>query len=372
MRNGDTGYRIVDIDSNADVGTLQAATGATGWVSNLDGSRIATLGGRGNISLFREQESSTANGPMPAMADNALRLSADGRTLVVGGRGGELYVARLDGDASEAGYRLRRVALPALALQYEISPDGTSIVTAEADGTVSQQRPCLRLSHLARSGGPGATAGAEPALNRCRSRDGRRDDRDIRPWRAAHRHGPVAGRRRTCDGKPRRPVAHHQHRLDQTRQLASPRRTSIRTGEDEARVAAARRIALRADERADHQLRFWQTANLPANPSSSSTMRANHSARRSGHASALPMRGSLMASSTAARAFFRGVFAFATARRATKPCRASARSFREPTPATSGHGARTPCLTEISSTVRPSSPERRRRRWPIEPAVQSY
>ncbi|RLP24202.1 WD40 repeat domain-containing protein [Mesorhizobium sp. YM1C-6-2] len=136
-RDGEAGYRIIDIDSGAEVGALEAAANATGWVSSLDGSRIATLGGRGNISLFREEESPTANGPMPAMADNALRLSADGRALVVGGRGGELYLARLDGDAGEAGYRLRRLALPAPALQYEISPDGASIVTAAADGTVS-------------------------------------------------------------------------------------------------------------------------------------------------------------------------------------------------------------------------------------------
>src|SRR5690606_7959473 len=127
-RDGEAGYRIIDIDSGAEVGALEAAANATGWVSSLDGSRIATLGGRGNISLFREEESPTANGPMPAMADNALRLSADGRALVVGGRGGELYLARLDGNAGEAGYRLRRLALPAPALQYEISPDGASIV----------------------------------------------------------------------------------------------------------------------------------------------------------------------------------------------------------------------------------------------------
>jgi len=136
-RNGDAGYGIFDLDGNAGVGTLNAAANATGWVSNEDGSRIATLGGRGNISLFHQEESPTANGPMPAMGDHALRLSADGRTLIVGGRNGELHLARLDGDAGQAGYRLRRLALPAPALQYEIGSDGASIVTAEADGTVS-------------------------------------------------------------------------------------------------------------------------------------------------------------------------------------------------------------------------------------------
>jgi WD40 repeat protein len=156
MPNGNAGYRLVDIDSGAEVGTLQAATGATAWVSNLDGSRIATLGGRGNISLFREEKSPTASGPMPVMTDNALRLSADGRTLAVGGRGGELHVARLDGDAGEAGYRLRRLRLPAPALQYEISPDGASIVTARADGTVS-------ISNLsAAASAPTAPAGGAP------------------------------------------------------------------------------------------------------------------------------------------------------------------------------------------------------------------
>jgi WD40 repeat protein len=137
MRNGNAGFRILDIDSGAEVGTLQAATGATGWVSSLDGSRIATLGGRGNISLFREEESPTANGPMPVMADNALRLSADGGTLAVGGRDGKLYLARLDGDSGGVGYRLRPLPLPGPALQYEISPDGAAIITAAADGTVS-------------------------------------------------------------------------------------------------------------------------------------------------------------------------------------------------------------------------------------------
>lgn len=137
LRRGEAGYRIIDIDSGAEVGALEAAANATGWVSSLDGSRIATLGGRGNISLFREEESPTANGPMPAMADNALRLSADGRALLVGDRGGELYLARLDGDAGEAGYRLRRLTLQDPALQYEISPDGASIVTAAADGAVA-------------------------------------------------------------------------------------------------------------------------------------------------------------------------------------------------------------------------------------------
>jgi WD40 repeat protein len=161
-RNGDAGFRIIDIDSGATVGTLQAATGATGWVSNLDGSRIATLGGRGNISLFREEESPTASGPMPAMADNALRLSADGRSLVVGGRAGELYLARLDGDAGAAGYRLRRLRLPAPALQYEISPDGASIVTAEADGTVSINNLAFGSSSSGTPPDQVQTAGAEP------------------------------------------------------------------------------------------------------------------------------------------------------------------------------------------------------------------
>ncbi|HEY6633796.1 MAG TPA: hypothetical protein VIZ90_20250, partial [Rhizobiaceae bacterium] len=137
LRNGDAGYRVVDLDGNADVGTLDAASNATGWVSSEDGTRIATLGGRGNISLFHEEESPTANGPMPAMGDNAMRLSADGRALIVGGRNGQLRLARLDGDAGQTGYRLRRLDLPAPALQYEIAADGSSIVTAEADGTVS-------------------------------------------------------------------------------------------------------------------------------------------------------------------------------------------------------------------------------------------
>jgi WD40 repeat protein len=162
-RNGDAGFRIIDIDSGATVGTLQGATGATGWVSNLDGSRIATLGGRGNISLFREEESPTANGPMPAMTDNALRLSADGSTLVVGGQGGELYLARLDGNAGEARYRLRRLALPAPALQYEISPDGASLVTAEADGTVSINDLTYVPSAAAVPADGAPTDGAEPA-----------------------------------------------------------------------------------------------------------------------------------------------------------------------------------------------------------------
>ena len=85
-RNGDLGFRIIDIDAKAEVGTLPSATGATGWVSSLDGSRIATLGGRGNISLFREEESVTGNGPMPALVPGSLRLSANGSALIVGGR----------------------------------------------------------------------------------------------------------------------------------------------------------------------------------------------------------------------------------------------------------------------------------------------
>jgi WD40 repeat protein len=136
-RDGEAGYTIVDLDSGSDVGRLQAAANATGWVSNLDGSRIAMLGGSGNLSVFREMESATANGPMPAIADNAMRLSADGRTLVVGSRNGELSLARLDGDGGEAGYRLRPLSLPRPALQYEVSPDGSSVVTSEADGTVA-------------------------------------------------------------------------------------------------------------------------------------------------------------------------------------------------------------------------------------------
>ena len=131
-------------------------------MSNLDGSRIATLGGRGNISLFREEESPTATGPMPVMTDNALRLSADGRTLAVGGRGGELYVARLEGDAGEAGYRLRRLRLPAPALQYEISPDGASIVTAKADGTVTISDLTFGSSASGAPANQVQTAGAEP------------------------------------------------------------------------------------------------------------------------------------------------------------------------------------------------------------------
>jgi WD40 repeat protein len=161
-RNGNAGFRITDIDSGATVGTLQAATGATDWVSNLDGSRIATLGGRGNISLFREEESPTTNGPMPVMADNAMRLSADGRTLVVGGRGGELHLARLDGEAGQAGYRLRRLALPAPALHYEIAPDGASIATAEADGTVTISDLAFGSSVPGTPANQIQTAGAEP------------------------------------------------------------------------------------------------------------------------------------------------------------------------------------------------------------------
>ncbi len=164
MRNGNAGFSIIDIDGGTSVGTLQGAANATGWVSNLDGSRIATLGGRGNITLFREEESPTATGPMPVMTDNALRLSADGRTLAVGGRGGELYVARLEGDAGEAGYRLRRLRLPAPALQYEISPDGASIVMAEADGTVTISDLTFGSSPSGAPANQVQTAGAEPEL----------------------------------------------------------------------------------------------------------------------------------------------------------------------------------------------------------------
>ena len=158
-RDGNVGFRMIDIDSGTVVGRLQGATGATGWVSNFDGSRIATLGGRGNISLFREEESATDNGPMPALAGSSMRLSADGSTLIVGGRTGEMYHARLDQVAGQTGPRLRRLDLPAPALQYAIAPDGTSIVTAQADGTVA-------ISDLPSSTADNTqtTASAAPAL----------------------------------------------------------------------------------------------------------------------------------------------------------------------------------------------------------------
>ena len=63
------------------------------------------------------------NGPMPAMTDNAMRLSADGRTLIVGGRTRRtLPRAARPRSPAKPDTGLRRLDLPAPALQYEISP----------------------------------------------------------------------------------------------------------------------------------------------------------------------------------------------------------------------------------------------------------
>ena len=362
-------FSIVDIDSGAAVGTLQGAANATGWVSNLDGSRIATLGGRGNISLFREEESPTANGPMPVMTDNALRLSADGRTLAVGGRGGELYVARLDGDAGEAGYRLRRLRLPAPALQYEISPDGASIVTAEADGTVTISDLTFGSSASGAPANQVQTAGAEPESTPVPA-----PPVTVAETIEISGHGaPLTAMALSPDGERLATAsldgrlritsiawARLVHRLPFAALPSGPERAKLEPQplDESPYVLMGQTVTSgRFDDNEPFEQPFIIVYN--ARKSLGQALGARDRAAEAG----FPGGAHPIAAKASSAAFLPS----RRRRRATLPCQAFRRSSAEPIAAISDHGARTPCRTKISSTVRPSWPERsRRRRWPTE------
>ncbi|MER9456625.1 hypothetical protein [Mesorhizobium sp. M0478] len=133
-----TELRVGDIDGQKEVGTIVSiAAGGRQWVTNYSASRIAVLDSSGRLRFFREKEDLTRPGPMPALRERALRLSADGRQLFAGTADGRLLFAQLINGRQTI--LARPVLEPILAgpvLDFA-SPSGGTVATARTDGSVS-------------------------------------------------------------------------------------------------------------------------------------------------------------------------------------------------------------------------------------------
>ncbi len=260
-----------------------------------------------------------------------------GHTLVVGDRGGELYLARLDGDAGQAGYRLRRLALPApCPAHMRFRRTGPRSSRREADGTVSINDLTALLPTLAAPSGNVSLDQAEPADAVDAGSTVADSDRDIRPRRAAHGNGAVAERRKAGDGEPRRQAARHQHRLGEAHPQDPARRASVRAGAD---WKPSRQPLDESPYSTDgHPIRFLRNVRMPILSRNDYIVVYNASRSldeaREARTAAADAGLRRTASSTAA-----GICSVASSpsrrrRRATPPCRASRKCSAELMPAT--------------------------------------
>lgn len=125
---------VVDVEHGTTLFSTSEPSMRTVRVSR-DASRIAILSAAGDITVLGEQVDDTKTGPMPPLAMDGLRLSADGSTLLLREPDGQLHIADLtkiqDGRA-----RLDPAITEANAMRAELSPNGASVIVGEADGTI--------------------------------------------------------------------------------------------------------------------------------------------------------------------------------------------------------------------------------------------
>lgn len=130
-------FEVLDTGTGRSIATV--ATGGAAAIAEIavsgDGSRIALRDADGTLSAWTERADDKAAGLMPALAEDGLRLSADGSTLLLREPSGRLHLSRLSpGDAGQ--FVLEPFHPEIEATQAELAADGSFVVAAEADGGI--------------------------------------------------------------------------------------------------------------------------------------------------------------------------------------------------------------------------------------------
>jgi len=130
-----TSIAITDAKTGAELGRIPLTTPLRDMVYNGDTSRIVVLDQFGMTRRFSEEGDDSKHGLLPPLAEDGLRLSADGSTLLLREPGGKLHLADL---AREVNGRaaLEPLRTQADAVFAELSPDGKSVIIGEPDGAI--------------------------------------------------------------------------------------------------------------------------------------------------------------------------------------------------------------------------------------------
>jgi WD40 repeat protein len=150
-RRGTDELVIYDTQSGATLGLI-ASPGYGAWAMSPDASIVALVRADGGIDVYAEEGSPAAMAAPPRPAGGGLRLSADGSTLLIRDRDGQLHTWGISGP-EEALPLLSNLAPDLIAVGAEIAPDGSSVVVADASGGVYLiELPGLRRIGLAGHG----------------------------------------------------------------------------------------------------------------------------------------------------------------------------------------------------------------------------
>ena len=103
---------------------------------NRDASRLAIkLATSGDVTVLQQTPDPSRTGPMPPIAEDGLRLSADGSTLLLREPSGLLHVADLR-QITNGRATLVPILPSVRAMRAELAADGQSVIVGEADGTI--------------------------------------------------------------------------------------------------------------------------------------------------------------------------------------------------------------------------------------------
>lgn len=126
---------VYDTRTGTQIGSI-SSPGLTNWNVSLDAGYIAVNTAAGGTDVFEPLPDDTATLPLPPLAEDGLRLSADGSTLLLRDAQGRLQLWNV--GRSEGPQVLVDNVAPGLnAIGAEIAPDGHSVVVADTSGGVT-------------------------------------------------------------------------------------------------------------------------------------------------------------------------------------------------------------------------------------------
>jgi len=134
-RRGADELVVYDTTTRAELGSI-FSPGFTTWAASPDASIIAMTSAGGGIDIYVEQPDDTVVIPPPRLARDGLKLSADGRRLLVRDVDGKLHLWDLS-DQAETRPLATNLAPDLAAVDAELAPDGSFVVVADTTGGIT-------------------------------------------------------------------------------------------------------------------------------------------------------------------------------------------------------------------------------------------